>query len=100
MFLVDPRPRSDEARGEKDLWLQELVQKRRLHMLKINGLVNVADTLTKCHDQVTCSCSFSNKMLGCSAKYSVIAMNRVCFANTQFLNEMSTFMGDFVSSKW
>ena len=39
----------------KDLWLQELVQKRRLHMLKINGLVNVADTLTKCHDPVTCS---------------------------------------------
>ena len=39
----------------KDLWLQELVQKGRLHMLKINGLVNVADTLTKCHDPVTCS---------------------------------------------
>ena len=39
----------------QDLWLQELVQKGRLHVLKINGLVNVADTLTKYHDQVTCS---------------------------------------------
>ena len=38
----------------KDLWLQELVQKGRLHMLKINGLVNVADALTKYHDRVTC----------------------------------------------
>ena len=34
-----------------------------------------------------------------TAKYFVIAMNRVRFANTQFLNEMSTFIGDFVSSK-
>ena len=34
-----------------------------------------------------------------TAKYSVIAMNRVRFANTQFLNEMSTYIGDFVSSK-
>ena len=39
----------------KDLWLQDLLQKGRLHVLKINGLVNVADTLTKYHDQVTCS---------------------------------------------
>ena len=38
----------------KDLWLQELVQKGRLHMLKINGLVDVADALTKYHDRVTC----------------------------------------------
>ena len=38
----------------KDLWLQELVQKGRLHMLKINGFVNVADALTKYHDRVTC----------------------------------------------
>ena len=38
----------------KDLWLQELVQKGRLHMLKINGLVNVADAMTKYHDRVTC----------------------------------------------
>ena len=38
----------------KDLWLQELVQKGRLHMLKINGLVHVADALTKYHDWVTC----------------------------------------------
>ena len=34
-----------------------------------------------------------------SAKYTVIAMNKVRFANTQFLNEMSTYIGDFVSSK-
>ena len=39
----------------KDLWLQELVNKGRLHVLKISGLVNVADTLTKYHDLVTCS---------------------------------------------
>ena len=39
----------------KDLWLHELVQKGRLHVLKINGLVNIADTLTKYHDLVTCS---------------------------------------------
>ena len=34
-----------------------------------------------------------------TAKYTVIAMNRVRFANTQFLNEMCTYIGDFVSSK-
>ena len=34
-----------------------------------------------------------------TAKYTVIAMNRVRFANTQFVNEMSTYIGDFVSSK-
>ena len=34
-----------------------------------------------------------------TAKYTVIAMNRVRFANTQFLNEMSTYIDDFVSSK-
>ena len=39
----------------KDLWLQELVQKGRLHVLKINGLVNVADAQTKYRDHVTCS---------------------------------------------
>ena len=33
------------------------------------------------------------------AKYTVIDMNRVRSANTQFLNEMSTYIGDFVSSK-
>ena len=31
-------------------------------------------------------------------KYTVIAMNRVRFANTQFLNEMCTYIGDCVSS--
>ena len=34
-----------------------------------------------------------------TAKYTVIAMNRVPFANTQFLNEMCTYTGDCVSSK-
>ena len=34
-----------------------------------------------------------------TAKYTVIAMNRVRFANTQFLNEMCTYIGDCVSSK-
>ena len=38
----------------KDLWHHELAQKGRLHVLKINGLVNVADALTKYHDRVTC----------------------------------------------
>ena len=33
-----------------------------------------------------------------TAKYTVIAMNRVRFANTQFLNEMCTYIGDLVSS--
>ena len=31
----------------KEMWLQELVLKGQLHVLKINGLINVADTLTK-----------------------------------------------------
>ena len=34
-----------------------------------------------------------------TAKYTVIAMNRVRFANKQFLNEMCTYIGDFVGSK-
>ena len=34
-----------------------------------------------------------------TAKYTVIAMNRVRFANTQFLNEMSTYIGDFQSGE-
>ena len=33
-----------------------------------------------------------------TAKYTAIAMNRVRFANTQFVNEMSTYIGDFVGS--
>ena len=33
-----------------------------------------------------------------TAKYTVNGMNKVRFANTQFLNEMCTYTGDFVGS--
>ena len=33
-----------------------------------------------------------------TAKYTVNTMNKERFANTQFLNEMCTYIGDFVSS--
>ena len=33
-----------------------------------------------------------------TAKYTFNAMNEVRFANTQFLNEMYTYIGDLVSS--